>query len=208
MANNTRDFSYRHIGLKDSDVNNILHDLGYKDMETFLKDLMPESIYDKTDIILPNALDEASALKKLKSISKKNKVYRSYIGQGFYNCHVPSVIKRNVFENPGWYTSYTPYQPEIAQGRLEALMNYQTMISDLTAMDISNASLLDEPTAAAEAMMLAHRVSKSKSNKFFIHEKCFNQTISIIQSRAKPLNIEIEIGQDEQLETKLVHALE
>ena len=162
MSNNKRDFSYRHIGLKDSDVNNILHDLGYKDMETFLKDLMPESIYDKTDIILPNALDEASALKKLKSISKKNKVYKSYIGQGFYNCHVPSVIKRNVFENPGWYTSYTPYQPEIAQGRLEALMNYQTMISDLTAMDISNASLLDEPTAAAEAMMLAHRLSKSK----------------------------------------------
>ena len=196
MANNTRDFSYRHIGLKDSDVNNILHDLGYKDMETFLKDLMPESIYDKTDITLPDALDEASALKKLKSISKKNKVYKSYIGQGFYNCHVPSVIKRNVFENPGWYTSYTPYQPEIAQGRLEALMNYQTMIADLTAMDISNASLLDEPTAAAEAMMLAHRVSKSKSNKFFIHEKCFNQTISIIQSRAKPLNIEIEIGQE------------
>ena len=196
MANITRDFSHRHIGLKDSDVKNILHDLGYKDMEAFLKDLMPESIYDKTDITLPDALDEASALKKLKSISKKNKVFKSYIGQGFYNCHVPSVIKRNVFENPGWYTSYTPYQPEIAQGRLEALMNYQTMISDLTAMDISNASLLDEPTAAAEAMMLAHRVSKSKSNKFFIHEKCFDQTISIIQSRAKPLNIEIEIGQE------------
>ena len=107
---------------------------------------------------------------------------------------MPAVIKRNVFENPGWYTSYTPYQPEIAQGRLEALMNYQTMIADLTAMDISNASLLDEPTAAAEAMMLAHRVSKSKSNNFFIQEDTFDQTISIIKSRAKPLGIEIQVG--------------
>ena len=194
MTTNTTDFSYRHIGLKESDVKNILHDLGYKNMELFLQDLMPESIFDLNNIDLPDALDEASALKKLKSISKKNKVYKSFIGQGFYNCNVPNVIKRNVFENPGWYTSYTPYQPEIAQGRLEALMNYQTMITDLTSMDISNASLLDEPTAAAEAMMLANRVSKSKSNKFFIHESCFEQTKAIMQSRAKPLDIEIEIG--------------
>ena len=194
MTTNTTDFSYRHIGLKESDVKNILHDLGYKNMELFLQDLMPESIFDLNNIDLPDALDEASALKKLKSISKKNKVYKSFIGQGFYNCNVPNVIKRNVFENPGWYTSYTPYQPEIAQGRLEALMNYQTMITDLTSMDISNASLLDEPTAAAEAMMLANRVAKSKSNKFFIHESCFEQTKAIMQSRAKPLDIEIEIG--------------
>ena len=194
MTTNTTDFSYRHIGLKESDVKNILHDLGYKNMELFLQDLMPESIFDLNNIDLPDALDEASALKKLKSISKKNKVYKSFIGQGFYNCNVPNVIKRNVFENPGWYTSYTPYQPEIAQGRLEALMNYQTMVTDLTSMDISNASLLDEPTAAAEAMMLANRVSKSKSNKFFIHESCFEQTKAIMQSRAKPLDIEIEIG--------------
>jgi len=194
MTTITTDFSYRHIGLKESDVKNILHDLGYKNMELFLQDLMPESIFDLNNIDLPDALDEASALKKLKSISKKNKVYKSFIGQGFYNCNVPNVIKRNVFENPGWYTSYTPYQPEIAQGRLEALMNYQTMITDLTSMDISNASLLDEPTAAAEAMMLANRVAKSKSNKFFIHESCFEQTKAIMQSRAKPLDIEIEIG--------------
>ena len=194
MTTNTTDFSYRHIGLKESDIKNILHDLGYKNMELFLQDLMPESIFDLNNIDLPDALDEASALKKLKSISKKNKVYKSFIGQGFYNCNVPNVIKRNVFENPGWYTSYTPYQPEIAQGRLEALMNYQTMITDLTSMDISNASLLDEPTAAAEAMMLANRVAKSKSNKFFIHESCFEQTKAIMQSRAKPLDIEIEIG--------------
>ena len=194
MTNRSKEFSGRHIGLSTADIDHILHDLGYEDMDAFLTALMPESIYDLKSLDLPKPLDEASALKKLKSISKLNKVFKTYIGQGFYNCEVPTVIKRNVFENPGWYTSYTPYQPEIAQGRLEALMNYQTMISDLTGMDISNASLLDEPTAAAEAMMLANRVSKSKSNKFFIHEDCFPQTISIMKSRAKPLGINIVVG--------------
>ena len=196
MTDKSQDFSHRHIGLKDPDINHILHDLGYESLDSFLKDLLPDSIYDLDSIDLPKPLDEPSALKKLKALSKENKVFKSFIGQGFYNCNVPGVIKRNVFENPGWYTSYTPYQPEIAQGRLEALMNYQTMISDLTAMDISNASLLDEPTAAAEAMMMANRVSKSKSNKFFIHESCFAQTISVMKSRAKPLNIEIVIGEE------------
>ena len=194
MTDKSQDFSHRHIGLKDPDIKHILHDLGYENLDSFLKDLMPDSIYDLDSIDLPKPLDEPSALKKLKALSKENKVFRSFIGQGFYNCNVPGVIKRNVFESPGWYTSYTPYQPEIAQGRLEALMNYQTMISDLTSMDISNASLLDEPTAAAEAMMMANRVSKSKSNKFFIHKSCFDQTISVMKSRAKPLNIEIVIG--------------
>ena len=194
MTDRSKEFSGRHIGLSTADIDHILHDLGYEDMDAFLTALMPESIYDLKSLDLPKPLDEASALKKLKSISKLNKVFKTYIGQGFYNCEVPTVIKRNVFENPGWYTSYTPYQPEIAQGRLEALMNYQTMISDLTGMDISNASLLDEPTAAAEAMMLANRVSKSKSNKFFIHEDCFPQTISIMKSRAKPLGINIVVG--------------
>ena len=194
MTNNTLDFSKRHIGLKDSDVEHILHDLGYQDIDTFFKDLVPESIFSLNNLDLPEPLDEPTALKKLKSISKKNQVFKSFIGQGYYNCNVPGVIKRNVFENPGWYTSYTPYQPEIAQGRLEALMNYQTMVTDLTGMDISNASLLDEPTAGAEAMMLANRVSKSKSNKFFIHESSFAQTIAIMESRAKPLGIEIHVG--------------
>ena len=194
MTNKTQDFSKRHIGLKDTDVEHILHDLGYQNVDTFFKELVPETIFNLDNLDLPEPLDEPSALKKLKSISKKNQVFKSFIGQGYYNCNVPGVIKRNVFENPGWYTSYTPYQPEIAQGRLEALMNYQTMVTDLTGMDISNASLLDEPTAAAEAMMLANRVSKSKSNKFFIHESSFPQTIAIMQSRAKPLGIEIHIG--------------
>ena len=194
MTNKSLDFSRRHIGLGSDDVSKILDELGFDSLDAFFKNLVPESIYDLKNLSLPAALDEASALKSLKEISKKNKVFKSYIGNGFYNCNVPAVIKRNVFENPGWYTSYTPYQPEIAQGRLEALMNYQTMIADLTAMDISNASLLDEPTAAAEAMMLAHRVSKSKSNNFFIQEDTFHQTISIIKSRAKPLGIEIQVG--------------
>ena len=194
MTNKTQDFSKRHIGLKDTDVEHILHDLGYQNVDTFFKELVPDSIFNLDNLDLPEPLDEPTALKKLKSISKKNQVFKSFIGQGYYNCNVPGVIKRNVFENPGWYTSYTPYQPEIAQGRLEALMNYQTMVTDLTGMDISNASLLDEPTAAAEAMMLANRVSKSKSNKFFIHESSFAQTIAIMQSRAKPLGIEIHIG--------------
>ena len=194
MTNKSLDFSRRHIGLGSDDVSKILDELGFDSLDAFFTNLVPESIYDLKNLSLPAALDEASALKSLKEISKKNKVFKSYIGNGFYNCNVPAVIKRNVFENPGWYTSYTPYQPEIAQGRLEALMNYQTMIADLTAMDISNASLLDEPTAAAEAMMLAHRVSKSKSNNFFIQEDTFHQTISIIKSRAKPLGIEIHVG--------------
>jgi glycine dehydrogenase len=202
MTDKSKDFSHRHIGLKDSDIQNILHDLGYSNLDAFLEDLMPKSIYDLDSIELPKPLDESSALKKLKAISKQNKVLKSFIGQGFYNCNVPNVIKRNVFENPGWYTSYTPYQPEIAQGRLEALMNYQTMVSDLTSMDISNASLLDEPTAAAEAMMMANRVSKSKSKKFFIHSSCFNQTISVMKSRAKPLNIEIIVGDEMDQKTE------
>jgi glycine dehydrogenase len=202
MTDKSKDFSHRHIGLKDSDIQNILHDLGYSNLDAFLEDLMPKSIYDLDSIKLPKPLDESSALKKLKAISKQNKVLKSFIGQGFYNCNVPNVIKRNVFENPGWYTSYTPYQPEIAQGRLEALMNYQTMVSDLTSMDISNASLLDEPTAAAEAMMMANRVSKSKSKKFFIHSSCFNQTISVMKSRAKPLNIEIIVGDEMDQKTE------
>ena len=143
MKDRSKDFSTRHIGIKDTEAQLMLQELGYDNMDKFLKDLMPESIFDLNALKLPEPLDEASALKNLKAISKKNKVFKSFIGQGFYGCNVPTVIKRNVFENPGWYTSYTPYQPEIAQGRLEALMNYQTMIADLTGMDISNASLLD-----------------------------------------------------------------
>ena len=137
-------------------------------------------------------------MKSLENIATKNKVYKSFIGQGHYNTHTPKVILRNVFENPGWYTSYTPYQPEISQGRLEALINFQTMVTDLTGMQLSNASLLDEATAAAEAMTLAKRASKSKSEIFYVDENAFQNTINILQTRADPLGIQIKIGPVEQ----------
>ena len=196
MSTRPEDFSARHIGITDADISSMLAELKFQNLEEFIQSIVPESILDKSSLNLPQALSESQAIKKLKEISKKNKAYKSFIGSGFYNCNVPNVIKRNVFESPGWYTSYTPYQPEIAQGRLEALMNYQTMISDLTGMDVSNASLLDEPTAAAEAMMLAKRVSKNKSNVFFVHNNVFPQTLNILRSRAKPLGVEIEIGSE------------
>ena len=199
MSQNSKEFSQRHIGLKDSEINHILHDLGYESMEDFLEKLIPNSIYSKKKLNLPEPLDEPSALRALKEISKKNKVFKTFIGQGFYNCNVPAVIKRNVFENPGWYTSYTPYQPEIAQGRLEALMNYQTMVSDLTGMDISNASLLDEPTAAAEAMTMSFKLKNNK-NTVILDKFLHPQTINVIKTRAEPLGINLIISEEPENE--------
>ena len=144
-------------------------------------------------------MSEEDALKAIKEISKANSVYRSFIGQGYYGTVTPKVILRNVFENPGWYTSYTPYQAEISQGRLEALINFQTMVGDLTGFEIANASLLDEATAAAESMTLARRVGKSKSQKFFVDQNCFPQTISVVTARAKPIGIEVIVGDPQKL---------
>jgi len=186
-------FSSRHIGLEVNHQKLVLQTLGYSDMSSFIKDIIPEDILDNSKLELDNALSEEEALERLKVMASKNKIFRSFIGQGYYNTFTPKVILRNVFENPGWYTSYTPYQSEISQGRLEALINFQTMVSDLTGLEISNASLLDEATAAAEAMTLARRVSKSQSDKFFVDEKCFQQTINVIKTRAKPLNINVVI---------------
>ena len=163
-------------------------------MDDFIDAVVPSNILKKGEIDIGEEKTEEEALRELEKIAKQNKVYKSLIGQGHYNSHTPKVILRNVFENPGWYTSYTPYQPEISQGRLEALINFQTMVSDLTAMDIANASLLDEATAAAEAMTLAKRVSKSKSDTFYVDENCFENTINVLKTRAKPLGIEIKIG--------------
>ncbi|MDP5017546.1 MAG: aminomethyl-transferring glycine dehydrogenase, partial [Dolichospermum sp.] len=143
---------------------------------------------------LPAAQSEYAALAKLKQIADKNQVYRSFIGMGYYDCITPTVIQRNILENPGWYTAYTPYQPEIAQGRLEALLNFQTMIIDLTGLEIANASLLDEGTAAAEAMSMSYGVCKNKSHKYFVSSECHPQTIDVLQTRAKPLGINIIIG--------------
>ena len=161
--NQIKSFVDRHIGIGADDQKDMLDFLGYKDMHAFIEDVVPESILEDDYLDLGDGLSEMAALKKLDKVAKQNKVFRSYIGQGYYGTVTPKVIKRNVFENPGWYTSYTPYQAEISQGRLEALINFQTTICELTSMEIANASLLDEATAAAEAMMLAKRVSKNKS---------------------------------------------
>ncbi len=182
-------FINRHIGVSDSNVNYMLHELGYSSIDEFIKAVIPEGILNDTPLKITNALEEHEALKKLKTYALNNKINKSFIGQGYYNSFTPPVIQRNIFENPGWYTSYTPYQPEISQGRLEALINFQTMVCDLTKMDIANASLLDEATAAAEAMTLASRVGKSKSTTFLLDKNTFPQTKAIIKARAKPLGI-------------------
>ena len=191
-------FSRRHIGVNQDSVEEMLNELGFKDIDSFITSIIPKDIYLESNLSIGPEKTEQEALLELKSIAAKNQVYKSYIGQGYYNTHTPGVILRNVFENPGWYTSYTPYQPEISQGRLEALINYQTVVSDLTGMKIANASLLDEATAAAEAMTLAKRTSKSKSDVFFVDEQCFPQTINVIKTRAAPLGISIKIGPPEE----------
>ena len=192
-------FALRHIGLSQTDIDLLLDQFGYKDLEDFSKSVLPKNIFIEEKLGLSDAMSEEEALKVLKEISKENVVYRSFIGQGYYGTVTPKVILRNVFENPGWYTSYTPYQAEISQGRLEALINFQTMVGDLTGFEIANASLLDEATAAAESMTLAHRVGKSKSQRFFIDQNCFPQTISVVTARAKPIGIEVMVGDPKQL---------
>ena len=192
-------FALRHIGLSQTDIDLVLDQLGYKDLEEFSKSVLPKNIFTEEKLGLGDAMSEEEALKALREISKENTVYRSFIGQGYYGTVTPKVILRNVFENPGWYTSYTPYQAEISQGRLEALINFQTMVGDLTGFEIANASLLDEATAAAESMTLAHRVGKSKSQRFFIDQNCFPQTISVVTARAKPIGIEVTVGDPRQL---------
>ena len=196
---NFNSFALRHIGLSQADIENLLDQLGYKDLEEFSRSVLPENIFIDQKLELNDAMSEEDALKAIKEISKANSVYRSFIGQGYYGTVTPKVILRNVFENPGWYTSYTPYQAEISQGRLEALINFQTMVGDLTGFEIANASLLDEATAAAESMTLARRVGKSKSQKFFVDQNCFPQTISVVTARAKPIGIEVIVGDPQKL---------
>ena len=196
---NFNSFALRHIGLSQADIENLLDLLGYKDLEEFSRSVLPENIFIDQKLELNDAMSEEDALKAIKEISKANSVYRSFIGQGYYGTVTPKVILRNVFENPGWYTSYTPYQAEISQGRLEALINFQTMVGDLTGFEIANASLLDEATAAAESMTLARRIGKSKSQKFFVDQNCFPQTISVVTARAKPIGIEVIVDDPQKL---------
>ncbi|NET00085.1 MAG: aminomethyl-transferring glycine dehydrogenase [Sphaerospermopsis sp. SIO1G1] len=189
-----RDFSQRHIGPNADDVEQMLQTLGVNSLDELIDQTVPQGIRLNQKLELPAAQSEYAALVKLKQIADKNQVYRSYIGTGYYDCITPGVIQRNILENPGWYTAYTPYQPEIAQGRLEALLNFQTMIIDLTGLEIANASLLDEATAAAEAMSMSYGICKNKSHNFFVSSYCHPQTIEVLQTRAKPLGINIIIG--------------
>jgi glycine dehydrogenase len=185
-------FADRHIGPNEDETREILSVVGFENLGALIDATVPKNIRLDRQLNLPEAKSEAEALAELRAISKKNKVARSFIGAGYSDCITPPVIQRNILENPGWYTAYTPYQAELAQGRLEALLNFQTMITDLTAMEIANASLLDEATAAAEAMTLCH-ATVSGRNKFFVADNCHPQTIAVIQTRAKPLGIEIKV---------------
>ena len=187
-------FTQRHIGPNPDDVKQMLDILGLSNLDDLIDKTVPQAIRFHQTLNLPAAQSEYAALAKLKQIADKNQVYRSFIGMGYYDCITPAVIQRNILENPGWYTAYTPYQPEIAQGRLEALLNFQTMIIDLTGLEIANASLLDEGTAAAEAMSMSYGVCKNKSHNYFVSSECHPQTIDVLQTRAKPLGINIIIG--------------
>lgn len=187
-------FSHRHIGPNALEQQHMLNTLGYNSLAEFIDTLVPKAIRQQQATDLPQALSETQALAKLKTIAGGNQVFKSFIGQGYYGTHTPKVILRNLLENPAWYTAYTPYQPEISQGRLEALLNFQTMITELTAMDIASASLLDEGTAAAEAMALCKRMGKNKGNTFFVDQHCFAQTIEVVCTRAEPMGIDIKIG--------------
>jgi len=194
----------RHIGPSPTEMAEMLSTIGVKDLDTLIDDTVPSSIRLNEVFNWGPALSEKDTLFHMRQIANKNKVLTSLIGQGYHGTSTPPVIQRNILENPAWYTAYTPYQPEISQGRLEALLNFQTMISDLTGLEIANASLLDESTAAAEAMAMAKRVSKSKLTKFFVDENCHPQNIAVIQTRAEPIGIEVIIGTPDDLKAEEV----
>ena len=195
---NSAEFIARHVGPSDKDQQAMLKVLGCNSLEQLTTEVVPAAITMTERLDIVDGCTEAKALAELREIANHNKVFRSFIGQGYYGTITPNVIQRNILENPAWYTAYTPYQPEISQGRLEALINFQTMITDLTGMEMSNASMLDEGTAAAEAMALCQRMSKSKSMRFFVDEDCFPQTIEIIKTRAEPVGIEVQIGNPDE----------
>src|SRR5438552_1080870 len=183
-------FADRHIGPNENEIEQMLREVGFDNLDEFIDATIPENIRFARSLDLPLAKSESEALAELRGLAAKNRVARSFIGAGYHDTITPPVIRRNVLENPGWYTAYTPYQAELAQGRLEALLNFQTMVSGLTGLDIANASLLDESTAAAEAMTLCHAIASGRT-KFFVADNCHPQTIEVLHTRAKPLGIEI-----------------
>ncbi len=191
------EFQSRHIGPAGSDVQEMLETVGSRSLDELIEQTVPKNIRLTAPLQLPEAVSERRFLESLRDAANQNVACKSYIGLGYYNCITPSVILRNIFQNPGWYTQYTPYQAEISQGRLEALLNFQTMIIDMTKMEVANASLLDEATAAAEAMIMLHNIANKSSDnrtKFFVSETCFPQTIDVLKLRAKPLGFEIVLG--------------
>ncbi|MFB2894411.1 aminomethyl-transferring glycine dehydrogenase [Aerosakkonemataceae cyanobacterium BLCC-F50] len=193
----TDSFATRHIGPSPEEIKQMLELLGLSSLDELIEKTVPQAIRISRPLQLPPAQSEYAALANLKEIASKNQIFRSFIGMGYSNCITPPVILRNILENPGWYTAYTPYQAEIAQGRLEALLNFQTMIIELTGLEIANASLLDEATAAAEAMTLSYGVAKNKAKAFFVSQDCHPQTIEVVQTRANPLGIEVIVGNHE-----------
>ena len=192
-------FAYRHHGMSAADHQHMLETIKAKDLEQLIAETIPDGIRLKSDLAIPSALTEEEFLAEFRKIAQKNKVYTSYIGQGYYDTFLPAVIQRNILENPAWYTAYTPYQAEIAQGRMEALINFQTMVSDLTGMELASASLLDEATAAAEAMTMLYgqrKGSKKKTaNTFYVSDKVYPQTLDVLYTRSAPLDIRVEVGE-------------
>src|SRR5580704_7742810 len=185
-------FAKRHIGPNAEETAEMLHAVGFDNLGALIDATVPTNIRLDRELNLPKAKSEAEALAELRSISKKNKIAKSFIGAGYSDCITPPVIQRNILENPGWYTAYTPYQAELAQGRLEALLNFQTIIVDLTKLEIANASMLDEATSAAEAMTLCHAAVPGRKT-FFVADNCHPQTIAVVRTRAEPLDIEVKI---------------
>ena len=191
---NPAEFVARHIGLTAADERHMLDAIGAASCRSLVEEIVPPSIARHDTMQLPPAIPEAAALAELKAIAARNQILRSFIGQGYHDTHTPGVILRNILENPAWYTAYTPYQAEISQGRMEAIVNFQTMVCDLTGMPIANASLLDEATAAAEAMTLARRMSQAPSDVFLADANCHPQTLEVLRTRARPLGITVEMG--------------
>ncbi|MCB2123524.1 MAG: glycine dehydrogenase (aminomethyl-transferring), partial [Rhodobacteraceae bacterium] len=190
----------RHIGPSPAEMEEMFKVLGVKDLEELIDQTVPQSLRQEKPLDFGKPKSERELLWFMRQVAKKNKVFTSMIGQGFYGTVCPPAIQRNILENPAWYTAYTPYQPEISQGRLEALLNYQTMVCDMTGLEIANASLLDEATAAAEAMTMAQRVAKSKATAFFIDENCHPQNIEVMKVRAEPMGIEVIVGDPAKIE--------
>ncbi len=188
------DFVHRHIGPSPADVTKMLETIGVSSIDELIEQTVPNAIRQRAPLDLGPALSETDVLQKLRRMASSNKIMTSLIGQGYYSTILPPVIGRNILENPAWYTAYTPYQPEISQGRLEALLNFQTMIADLTGLEIANASLLDEATAAAEAMAMAKRVARSKATAFFVDRDCHPQTIAVVRTRAEPLGWQVIVA--------------